>query len=211
MLYLHGFASGPSSRKAQYFKQRFAALGVSLQIPALDEDDFFHLTLSRQRRFIEQITAQQRPRVVIGSSLGGYLAALYASEHPVDALVLLAPAVDFASRWQERLGEAQLSQWKQSGTMETFHYVSNKNTPISYDLMADAPNHKAWPIVSAPTLVFHGIHDDVVPQEKVEHWVAQNPTAALRLLDTGHEFLDCLELVFEEVSVFLRGLRLLSP
>jgi uncharacterized protein len=209
MLYLHGFASGPNSRKAQYFKQKFAALGVSLQIPALDEGDFLHLTLSRQRRFIERITAPQRPRVIIGSSMGGYLASLYAAEHPVEALVLLAPAIDFAARWRERLGEDKLSQWRREGTMETFHHGLKRNTLICYDLMADAPNHEPWPIVSAPTLVFHGVHDDVVPQERVEHWVEQNPTAKLCLVDTGHEFLDCLEHVFEGVNEFLSGLHLL--
>ena len=209
MLYLHGFASGPGSRKAQYFQQRFAALGVSLQVPALDEGDFSRLTLSRQRRFIEQLCAQQRPKVIIGSSMGGYLAALYASEHPVEALILLAPAVDFATRWRERLGASQLSEWQRQGTMETFHHGLKRNTLIRYDLMADASAHEPWPLVSAPTLVFHGVHDDVVPQAKVEHWVSLNPTARLRLVDAGHEFLECLALVFDESESFLGGLGLL--
>ena len=51
------------------------------------------------------------PLVLIGSSMGGYLAALYASRasqasqafgRPVAALVLMAPAVDFHRRWAER-------------------------------------------------------------------------------------------------------------
>ena len=208
MLYLHGFASGPGSRKAQYFKQRFAEVGVSLEIPALDEGDFLHLTLSRQRDFIERLTAPRRPRIVMGSSMGGYLAALYASEHPVDALIVLAPAVDFATRWRERLGEEQLAEWQRVGTMETFHHGLKQNTLIKYDLMEDAPKHEPWPKVSAPTLVFHGLRDDVVPQAKVEHWVSQNPTATLRLVDAGHEFLECLELIFEETKIFLEGLGL---
>jgi pimeloyl-ACP methyl ester carboxylesterase len=209
MLYLHGFASGPSSRKAQYFKKKFAELGVALEVPALDEGDFLHLTLRRQRKFIETITAQNRPRVVIGSSMGGYLAALYASEHPLDALVLLAPAVDFATRWREREGEERLAKWKRDGVMETFHHGLKQNTLIRYDLMEDAPNHEPWPKVSAPTLVFHGVRDEVVPQYKVEHWVSQNPTARLRLVDAGHEFLECLELIFDETVLFLKGLGLL--
>jgi predicted esterase YcpF (UPF0227 family) len=54
VVYLHGFASSPASRKAQFFRERFAAQGVEMAIPALDGGDFFNLTLSGQLEVIER-------------------------------------------------------------------------------------------------------------------------------------------------------------
>src|SRR5580698_8080809 len=104
LIYLHGFASGPQSGKAQYFRCRFAELGTEMHIPDLNEGAFESLTLSRQLRVIESIAHGDDVRL-IGSSMGGYLAALYAARHPeVTQLVLLAPAFDFARRWRNMLG-----------------------------------------------------------------------------------------------------------
>ena len=44
IVYLHGFASGPSSRKARFFAERFAELGIGLEIPDLAQGDFARLT-----------------------------------------------------------------------------------------------------------------------------------------------------------------------
>src|SRR3712207_248123 len=95
VLYLHGFASGPSSGKAQFFRARLAERGVQLEIPDLVEGDFENLTITGQLAVIER-TARGDPVVLMGSSLGGYLAALYASSHPeVTKLILMAPAFYF--------------------------------------------------------------------------------------------------------------------
>src|SRR4051812_186763 len=104
IIYLHGFASSPASGKARYFAQLLRDAGAAVEIPVLDEGDFEHLTLSGQLGVIER-AAPGEPVSLIGSSMGGYLAALYAERHPeVSRLVLLAPAFRFAYRWQERMG-----------------------------------------------------------------------------------------------------------
>jgi pimeloyl-ACP methyl ester carboxylesterase len=92
VVYLHGFASSPLSGKAQFFRRKFEALGIAMEIPRLDEGRFEELTISSQLAVIEQAVGGQ-PAILIGSSLGGYLAALYASRHPsrVEKLVLSAP------------------------------------------------------------------------------------------------------------------------
>lgn len=204
--YLHGFASGPGSFKARAFRERFEAFGIDLQVPALDEGDFERLTLTRQRKVVEHLLAQATPpRILIGSSMGGYLAALHASRHPVDALVLLAPAVDFASRWRERLGTQTLENWRREGFVEVEHYALGRKARLSFDLMEDAPRHEPWPAVTAPTLVLHGRHDDIVPIERVERWVAMTPSARLVVLDSGHEMTECIDRLFDETCRFLAG------
>jgi uncharacterized protein len=205
-LYLHGFASGPGSAKAQYFRRRLDELGIPLQIPALDEGDFEHLSLSRQLRLIEGLTRGARPLVIIGSSLGGYLAALHAAAHPVSALVLLAPAFDFARRWRERLGEAALEAWRQTGACEVDHHATGQKERLSYELMADASRHAPYPTVSAPALVLHGRKDEVVPEASVAHWAAHTQSARMMLFDAGHELTECLAELFEEARRFLSAI-----
>src|SRR5436853_496172 len=59
LIYLHGFASGPHSSKAQFFRRRFEELGVPVTIPELDERDFEHLTLGGQLRVIERVVPDE--------------------------------------------------------------------------------------------------------------------------------------------------------
>ena len=91
-------------------------------MPALDEGDFERLTLTAQLAIIERL-ADSGPINILGSSMGGYLAALYAARHPeVRRVVLLAPAFRLAERWEARLGEAAMADWRQTGSMTVFHY-----------------------------------------------------------------------------------------
>jgi uncharacterized protein len=202
-LYLHGFASGPSSTKARAFAAAFAGRGVSLVAPSLDEGDFEHLTLSRQLRLVERLAAGARPLVLIGSSMGGYLAALHASRHPVDALVLMAPAVDFARRWRERLGDEELARWRREGAALVDHHALGRKARLSIDLMDDADRHEPWPAVQAPVLVLQGIRDEVVPLPLVERWVERTPSARLVTYDAGHELIECMDEMTEEARRFL--------
>src|SRR6266567_609904 len=104
LVYCHGFASSSKSHKAEAFRSAFRAKGFELAVPDLDGGDFEHLTISGQLRVIERTIAGLQNLgsgiALIGSSMGGYLAALHAASHDeVARLVLLAPAFDFARRW----------------------------------------------------------------------------------------------------------------
>ncbi|MFM6277345.1 MAG: YqiA/YcfP family alpha/beta fold hydrolase, partial [Dolichospermum sp.] len=47
-LYLHGFASGPQSKKAQDIQKRLSKLQISMFIPDLNTGGFSDLTITRQ-------------------------------------------------------------------------------------------------------------------------------------------------------------------
>src|SRR6266487_3187731 len=123
IVYLHGFASSPKSSKAQFFLKRFNELGVQVDIPQLDAGDFEHLTITGQLAEIHR-TVGMTPSVMMGSSLGGYLAALYAARHPdtVERLILLAPAFQFPKRWRERYSPEDLEDWRLRGSVPVYHY-----------------------------------------------------------------------------------------
>ena len=124
-LYLHGFASGLGSRKATAFRAALAEKGFEMDIPDLADGRFDTLTVSGQLEVIDRVL-QGSPARLAGSSLGGYLAALYAAGHPeVDRLVLLAPAFGFCDRWGQLAGPEKMQNWRATGWAEVFHYRDN--------------------------------------------------------------------------------------
>lgn len=209
-LYLHGFASGPLSRKAQFFREKLEASGISLEIPALDQGDFEHLTITRQLDFITRLLDGQ-PAALIGSSLGGYLAALYASHHPeIDRMVLLAPAFGFGSRWTETFGADKVAGWRTRGYAEVYHYAAGDMRRLSVDLLYDSARYPGYPGCSQPALVLHGSNDTVVPLRASETWAGANRNARLVTVNSGHELLDALDVVWEHAGPFLAHLSGIS-
>jgi pimeloyl-ACP methyl ester carboxylesterase len=205
VLYLHGFASGPQSSKGLFFRDRFAAQGVEADLPDLAGGDFEHLTLSGQLEVIDRRVRERRPSAVIGSSLGGYLAALYAARHPgaFRALVLLAPGFGFARRWPPTLGEDALRGWSERGWTEIYHYGLGRPCRLSYRIVEDGLFYEDYPNVRDPTLVIHGRRDETVPARYSEEFAARRPNVTLRLLDSDHQLLDVLEEVWRLVEEFL--------
>jgi pimeloyl-ACP methyl ester carboxylesterase len=204
VIYLHGFASSPQSRKAIFFRERLGAVGVEVEIPDLEEGDFFGLTLTRQLRAVER-AAGGRKVTLIGSSMGGYLAALYGARHEeVERIIALAPAFDFARLWRARLGEKALAEWEQRGWMETFHYGSGKMERIGWELYRDATGYEAYPACGQEALVIHGVNDQVVPVSQSREFVKRNrERARLVEVESGHELTDQMERLWREVSGFL--------
>jgi pimeloyl-ACP methyl ester carboxylesterase len=207
LAYLHGFASGPGSTKAQFFRARLAELGARLEIPDL-APDFTHLTVTGMLAIVEAVIARE-PAVLLGSSLGGYLGTLAAALHPenVRGLVLLAPAFGFAARWEERIGAAAVARWRRKGMAFVYHYGREREEPLSIDLLDDARRYPEEPDPPAPTLVFAGRRDDAVPLAAVEHFAAARPdTRELIVLESGHELTDVLEPMWERTRGFLERL-----
>lgn len=206
LLYLHGFASGPSSHKARVLSGRFAAIGVPVTVPDLTpgEDGFERSSPSSMLAIAERILRDaEPPHAVIGSSLGGYLAAVMASRDPsIERLVLLAPAFRLFERWSARLSERDLAEWRARG-LETMHYASNRKRRIGWQFFDDARGWPAFPGVRVPALCVAGTRDETVPIADVEAFVARTPTATLVPVDDGHELAASLDRIFDEARAFL--------
>ena len=204
VVYLHGFASSPQSGKAQFFHRKFAARGVAMEIPRLDEGRFEELTISGQLRVVERAVGDQ-PAILIGSSLGGYLAALYANRHPaqVEKLVLLAPAFQFPRRWRERYSDQDWERWKSEGSTSVFHYGDGRSRQLGYRFVEDAALYEDEPEFPQPALILHGVRDTVVPADISRVYAARRPNVRLVLFESGHELTDVLEPMWIEILNFL--------
>ena len=204
VVYLHGFASSPNSAKARFFRERFQHAGVENEVPALDRGDFTHLTVTGQLEAIEEAVAA-RPAVLMGSSLGGYLAALFASTHSeIEKLILLAPAFGFPRRWRERYGQEELDLWKRRGDWPVFHYGAGRHLPLSYQIVEDSLRYEPEPQFSQPALIFHGARDPVIPIDSSREYAAAHSNVVLRVLDSGHELTDVVEEMWSGICAFLK-------
>jgi pimeloyl-ACP methyl ester carboxylesterase len=210
VLYLHGFASTPASRKAQFFKEKLNSHGVGLEVPALDQGDFENLTISRQLELLNRVVAGQ-PVALIGSSLGGYLAALFAARNSgVTRLLLLAPAFQFHHLWASGMGPKLLEEWRRTGSMPIFHYGEQRPVKIGYALIEDAANYEAWPDFRQRALIFHGTEDRSVPVQYSEEFTRNHPNTRLIRKHSGHELTDVLDEIWEQSDAFLLGRSLLN-
>lgn len=202
VVYLHGFASGPGSKKAQLFRERFLRRGIELEIPDLNEGGFERLTISGQLGVIERATRGEPVRLM-GSSLGGYLAALYAARHPeVERLLLMAPAFGFANRFLGLRAE-QVEDWKRTGWLRVFNYAAGRDCRLWWRFMEDAREYEDFPQTTQPVLIFHGVHDDTVPCSVSEEFVRRNADARLELVESDHELLSAVDQIWSSAEVFL--------
>jgi uncharacterized protein len=203
ILYLHGFASGPNSTKARYFRDLLERAGARVEVPDLAAGDFENLTITGQLEVIAR-AAGGEPVSLMGSSMGGYLAALYAARRSeVQRLVLLAPGFAFGRRWPEFLGPEAMDQWRRTGVLDVFHYAENRERKLRYALIEDAARYEDFPDFHQPALIFHGANDDVVPARRSEEFAGTHPNVRLEILDSGHDLLNMQDYMAPQVIRFL--------
>lgn len=208
VFYLHGFASSARSSKAGFFAERLAPFGITLEAPDFNEPDFFTLTVSRM---IDQVTGLLDtggggPAVLIGSSLGAFVAVQVALQRPdqVSHLVLLAPALDFGGNRMRDLGDRGVDEWRRTNRLEVFHYAYGRPMEVHYELYEDARRYDALNARPAmPILIFQGRQDTAVDPDTVERWARARPNVRLHLLDDDHQLHASLELICREMVSFL--------
>ena len=110
------------------------------------------------------------PQVVVGSSMGGWIALLIARERPerVAGLVLVAPAPDFTRRmWDEELDAAARASLHERGYVELPSEYGDEPYRISRALIEDGARQQ---VLGGPPVrlgcgvrILHGMRDSAVP------------------------------------------------
>lgn len=214
VLYLHGFASSAQSSKARFFAGRFGARGIPLHCPDFNDPDFSTLTTTRMVEQTEEALRRlaPEPAVLMGSSLGGYVAwhvtaraeASPPGQAPVARLVLLAPAFDFGLVPPHDMDADALAAWKATGWHPFFHHTYGEVRQVHYGLYEDARRYRSdRAVVTIPTLAFQGTRDTVVDPAMVTAFAASRPNILLRLLDDGHQLLDHLDALWHDTAAFV--------
>mmetsp|Transcript_23183 Transcript_23183/g.38137 ORF Transcript_23183/g.38137 Transcript_23183/m.38137 type:complete len:214 (-) Transcript_23183:148-789(-) len=206
--YLHGFASSPKSFKARRLQERFKLLGVDLMVPDLNVPSFSQLTYTSALSAMIQLDAQSDKSLrwnLIGSSMGGFLAACFASMFPdrVNSLVLMCPAFSLLDRWPVKYGQEELDRWKQEG-FKIFDDGKGEKVPLSYKFLEDAATHPQMPDVplTIPVLIIHGINDDIVPIGYSRQYAASHTNVRLLEVDDDHMLVKSIDTVADETLKF---------
>lgn len=205
VVYLHGFASSAHSTKGTFLSRKFGEQGITVHTPDFNEPDFSTLTVTRMVEQVERVldSLPSGPVVLIGSSLGGFVAVQVALRRTVDRLVLLAPALDFSGKRLQSLGDRGLKDWETSGQLNVFHYGFGRMIPVHYGLYTDACGYDCVNAkLSMPILIFQGRNDTAVSPEMVKQWSSTRPNVELHMLDDDHQLTASMDYIWQKTFGF---------
>ena len=160
LYYLHGYQSSPTGEKATIFKKTLGAIPI-----AYCDDSPEHLVISQCLNRISEALKNDYEVVLIGSSLGGLLAASIALTHPtVKQLILLNPAII---------------------PPETdLHTIKGMPLRILEEMKDPRLFEQKIPV---PITILRGIQDDLVPDEWILSF-AKAQQATIQLYNDDHRF-----------------------
>lgn len=191
VMWLAGFKSEMTSTKVSALAGWAEAKGVSMtrldysghgQSPGRVEDGTIGRWLEEVRSVFVSLT--EGPQVVVGSSMGGYLALLLlrqlAADAPhearrIHALVLIAPAWDMTDRLAKGLSEAARRDLAEKGVWYRPSRYGDGPYPITRRLLDEGREHLIGPAPfdpGRPVHILHGLHDPDVPWEHTLDLVA---------------------------------------
>lgn len=189
-LYLHGFASNPRSRKGLRLRELFAEHAVDLELLDLNRPSFERLSYAAMLQALDSrllAPGDARRACIIGSSMGGYLAARWAELCPdrVAGLVLLCPAFDMGRRWPRVFGDEAMTRWKNTGSLVLLD-GDGEPKPVHYGLIEEGLRMPPYADVPCRTLIVHGTRDMTVPIDLSRAYAAARPNVELREVDDDH-------------------------
>ena len=156
--------------------------------------DFRHGTISRWRAdalaVLDELTAG--PQILVGSSMGAWLALHVALARPkqIVALLLIAPAADFTETllWQRLAADVQREIIEKGEWLAPTAYGPNPY-PITRELVADGKNHLLLGgkiALSCPVRIVQGMSDPDVPWQHALRLVdALGPDTQITLVKDG--------------------------
>lgn len=205
ILFLHGFASSGQGTKASFLRERLADLtAVDFDAPDMNPtpQDFRDMTVTGMVDRLRQIILHHGTEELglIGSSLGALVALNYAHRHAgVSRMLLLAPVTAYWSDDLEILGT-----WQGEGTVPVWHYAFEKEIPLGFQFHQDGMLYAEPVPPAAPTLIIHGLSDDVVPIQGSRAYAAAYPELVdLVEVEAEHTLNDQLDLIWDRVQSFL--------
>ena len=113
--------------------------------------------------------------LVAGSSMGGLAAANASALRPNArfGLLLIAPAFGLAEMWRSNLSPEEMQAWEDGDGRAYHHHGFGHDITLGWDFMQTA-ERMSWPELNHPTVILHGVQDDVVPIENSRRMSREN-------------------------------------
>ena len=198
IIYLHGLGSGPDSRKGILVQEHFSARGYDISLPSISVPSLAELSpRAAVDRVKELIRATSHTTLTLmGSSFGAFVGLHAYHELPSDErahvgrLVFLAPALD---PWDPRSGlltPEREKVWRERGSAPVLNLESGTEVPVHYRFVEELRAFDSHQVTLAvPTLLIHGIDDEVVPCGQSQDFAATRPEVTLILVQDSHQLL----------------------
>lgn len=176
VIFLHGLMSGMHSSKALYLidyceKNNYNFIVFDNFGHGLASGQFKDETISSWLEGVSLVLDEliDKEAIIVGSSMGGWLALLAALKYPekIKGLICLAPAPDFTEDIWQNISNDDRHKMKEKGVLEISGKSCNYTYPISHKLIEDAKKHllltKKKIEINIPVHLIHGMLDDDVP------------------------------------------------
>ena len=133
---------------------------------------------------LDAVDATEDFDLLVGSSMGGLASANVSALRPDRKfkIVLLAPAFGLHQVWAER-PEIDLEAWESTNN-HAYRGFSLK-VDLEWQFMVDA-KEMSWPRLNHPTVIIHGLHDDVIPISNSRRVKSENENV-VELIETDDE------------------------
>ena len=165
LYYIHGYESSPESNKGVIFKKKLNATAIRYR-----DCEPENLVISECLKCISDVIKNDNNAILIGSSLGGFLAVETALIHPnVKKLILLNPAIILPST------DLDKHEWAPRKILEDM---------VDKKLFENR--------LKAEIIIFRGTEDKTVPDEWITKF-AKIQEATVKFLHDDHRFSRNLE------------------
>lgn len=173
IIFLHGLMSNMEGVKARHIENYCKVQGYNFT----KFDNFGHgkssgkfteETIGSWTEGLELVLEElaNSPVILIGSSMGGWIALLAAIKHPskIKSVICIAPAPDFTeeSIWK-KLPLSHQEEMQRAGALKISGADCNSGYLISYKLIEDARNHLLLSLesikIDCPVHLIHGLLD----------------------------------------------------
>jgi pimeloyl-ACP methyl ester carboxylesterase len=220
-LYLHGFGSGQSGEKAEFFRRKALAAGFGFcsfdfQGHGLSGGELGAVTLTRNledvRRVHDFLRARGQPRLIlVGSSMGGGTALWYSALHP-DGIVAglhIAPALEMDRGLLAWAGPERERAWRETGTIRFENELVSCD--LGWSLIEDLRAHPFETLLAryrTPCLLLQGTQDASVSWKSVADFAGRCAFREIELhlfADGDHRLIERRETLWELMGEFLRG------
>lgn len=200
IIFLCGYRSDMNGSKALYLRelaltQGRAFIRFDYYAHGDSEGNFMHATISHWKKdvlhMIDHLADPNREHVIVGSSMGGWLALLATLERPerIHGLIGIAAAPDFTDKLMyARMSDEQKKTLEEQGYIEEPTEYSSEPYIITKKLIEDGAEHLLLDRdceISAQVYLLQGKNDPDVPH----HW-AEKIKKALVKTDTHITYID---------------------
>ncbi len=213
-VFLHGLLSDADGTKSMHFWNEAIRMNRSwirfdMRGHGKSDGRFEEFKISRALEDTSLVLSRfpDRPKVLVGSSMGGWTAAQVALDVTMNiaGIVILAPAFGFIHRIYDGMSPEEQQVWKDKQIMRFESPAMEEDFSLSYEAVTDSRlnNPFAVPVnYNHPVHIFHGSLDDVVPvKQSLEFKNHASSHVELNIIEGGdHRLTDHIDAITKTVN-----------